>query len=44
VTLKLPENVKLVQCNTLETPISDKAVSEYTFRPFEIATFKLLID
>ena len=44
VTLKLPENVKLIQCDTLEAPISENAVSEYTFRPFEIATFKLFID
>jgi len=43
-TLKMPEKVKLVQCDTLENSISNTAVSEYTFRPFEIATFKLIIE
>lgn len=40
--LKLPENVKLLHCNTLEEPDTNEAVSEYSFRPFEIATFRLL--
>ena len=44
VTLKLPENVKLVKCNTLEAVCDGTQMSEYTFRPFEIATFKLIID
>ncbi len=43
VTLKMPENVKLLRCNTLEAEYETEPVSEYKFRPFEIATFKLLI-
>lgn len=43
-TLKMPANVKLLKCNTLEEVCDTAPVSEYTFRPFEIATFKLLID
>ena len=40
-TLKMPPNVSLQQCNTLEDIISDECVSEYRFRPFEIATFRV---
>ncbi len=37
--LRVP-GVSLLRCNTLEEPESDTWVSEYTFRPFEIATFR----
>lgn len=40
--LKMPENVKLIRCNTLEEECGDAPVSEYTFRPFEIATFRMI--
>lgn len=42
-TLKMPEGVKLIKCNTLEVDCGDEPISEYTFRPFEIATFKLIL-
>ncbi len=42
-TLALPEGVKLLPCNTLETPTGEAAVSAYTFRPFEIATFRVML-
>ncbi|MBP3322666.1 MAG: hypothetical protein J6M16_00570 [Clostridia bacterium] len=42
--LTLPENIKLIKLNTLEEPETDTEVSAYTFRKFEIATFKLVIQ
>ena len=41
--LALPEGVKLLPCNTLEAPTGKAAVSAYTFRPFEIATFRVML-
>ncbi len=43
VTFK-PNGVRLKRCNSLEEPISDEFVSEYTFRPFEIATFRIYFN
>ena len=40
-TLTAPAGVRLIPCNTLEEPLGGEAVSSYTFRPFEIATFRL---
>lgn len=42
VTLHLPDGVTLLRCDTLERPADDAPVSSYTFRPFEIATFRML--
>ena len=42
--LTLPENAKLVKCDTLEKEESGEKINSYTFRPFEIATFKLIIE
>ena len=42
VTLTLPEGVKLLRCDTLERPAADAPVSAYAFRPFEIATFRVV--
>ena len=41
VTLTLPEGVALLRCDTLERPTADEAVTQYAFRPFEIATFRV---
>ena len=41
ITLELPDGVTLQRCNTLEEPFSTEHVSAYTFRPFEIATFRI---
>ena len=40
-SLSLPEGVTLLRCDTLEHPSADAPVSEYVFRPFEIATFRV---
>ena len=40
-TLILPAGVTLLPCDTLERPLGKDAVSAYTFRPFEIATFRV---
>ena len=40
VTLK-PEGALLQRCNSLEAPLTEAYVAEYTFRPFEIATFRI---
>ena len=42
VTLKTPPGVLLRRCDTLEQPTGEEDVSEYTFRPFEIATFRIV--
>lgn len=42
VTIQLPEGVKILSCNTLEEPQTHVLVSEYTFHPFEIATFRMV--
>ena len=39
--LRMPEGVSLRRCDTLERPLTEEAVSEYPFRPFEIATFRV---
>lgn len=41
VTLTLPDGIELLRCDTLERPAADTPVSEYAFRPFEIATFRV---
>lgn len=35
---------KLLRCDTLERPTAGAAVSEYAFRPFEIATFRVVFS
>ena len=40
--LTMPAGVAMRKTNTLEDTESGEAVSSYTFRPFEIATFRLL--
>ena len=40
--LKLPEGWRMLRCDSLERPLTDERVSEYAFRPFELATFRLL--
>ena len=42
-SLTLPEGVTVMRCDTLENPAADAWVSEYTFRPFEIAAFRVRI-
>ncbi|MBQ6066369.1 MAG: hypothetical protein IJK89_06070 [Clostridia bacterium] len=42
VTLTLPRGVTLLRCDTLENPETDTPTAEYTFRPFEIATFRVI--
>ena len=44
VALTLPDGVTLRKCDTLERPAADAPVSEYTFRPFEIATFRVMVS
>ncbi|GEM_PF-1076006 len=42
--LKLPAGMKLLPCDTLEVPKTGaRKVGVYTFRPFEIATFRLFL-
>lgn len=41
-TLKMPQDILLQQCNTLEDIIKTEPVTEYRFRPFEIATFRII--
>ena len=40
--LTLPEGVKLLRCDTLERPTAEAPVASYAFRPFEIASFRLI--
>ncbi len=41
VTLTMPDGVLLQRLNTLEEPQTEEKTASYTFRPFEIATFRL---
>ena len=41
-TLAPSGGARLLPCDTLEKPLTDTPVGAYTFRPFEIATFRLL--
>ena len=43
-TLKMKRGSSLIRCNSLEEPQPDQPVCEYSFRPFEIATFLLIKD
>ena len=43
-SLTLPENIKLIKLNTLEEAENSEELSSYTFRKFEIATFKLILN
>ena len=40
--LKMPQGISLQQCNTLEDIINTEPITEYRFRPFEIATFRII--
>lgn len=42
--IKMPKGIKLVRCNTLEEETGISKTSEYVFRPFEIATFKVIFE
>ena len=44
VSLTLPDGVALLRCDTLERPTAKETVSRYSFRPFEIATFRVCLD
>lgn len=39
-----PSGALLQRCNSLEEPQTEEYVAEYTFRPFEIATFRILLN
>lgn len=39
-----PENAKLIKLNTLEEVESGEEITSYTFKKFEIATFKLILN
>nr|MCR5040713.1 hypothetical protein [Clostridia bacterium] len=41
--LDAPEGVRLVRCDSLERPINEAEETHYPFRPFEIATFRIVI-
>lgn len=42
-SLSVRNGVKLRHCNTLEEPTGAPDVAGYTFRPFEIATFRIIL-
>lgn len=39
---RAPAEVKLLKCNSLEEPETDSPADSYSFRPFELATFRVI--